>query len=379
MTAFVLTPYETSKILEGVIPANRTKRPNFLQNLGWGPYTTRETTTVNFDAEFATKNVATQYVSPNVDAPLVQLGGFGHQELRFAYLKEGLVGASIDELDHRQIGQPIGSVNWMQNYIQDMQKKLAISEANFETRFEVTAASIMLNGGYTVSSQYHPTMTYDFNRTVVTTDAGYVAGYVPEIDLTTLNGNGGVGKRAWGSTGGTAGPTPYIDFVKACGTTLRRTSIEGVIMSNDAFDLLQADITANYLQAADLTMAVQNRIELQVLPMVENFQDVTYRGSYKVSNGSTVNVYTYTAVVADRTTGVDAALIPDGYMLVVPSKTSGIKIYGRIHHLRANYAAMPRYINMWEDPKTGAVSSEIHSNYLMGHIDIDSLVCWKVM
>lgn len=372
-----LSPYAMGKVLEGVIPANQPVRPNWLQSF-FSDVAIHDYDTFNFDKEFATKNVPAMYVNPDVDAPLIQLQGFGTQEFKFSYLKEGLASPDYSQINQRQLGQQFGQVDIWANRMAYMAKAAAISEANFETRFEITAASILLNGAYTAASEFHETVVYNFGRTVVTTDAGYLSKYVPSINLTTLNGNGGVGKRAWGSTGGTKAPTPYQDFITACQTCLRQGAIAGAILSDDAYAALEADITTNYKDAATNTLSVMNSIELKVLPVIEKYLDVNFRRAIALGNGQVVNVYTYGAGYNDRTTGTFTKYIPDGKMIIVPSNNF-VKRYGRIMHPDAKYTAMPRYVNTWKNVKTGKEESEIHTAFLMGSRNIDRVVSWQVM
>lgn len=365
------------KVLEGVIPANQPVRPNWLQSF-FTDVDVHYKDTINFDKEFQTKNIPVMYVHPDVDAPLVQFQGFGTQEFTFAYLKEGLASPDYSQINSRQLGGQFGEVNPWVNHLAWMKKALATTEANFETRFEITAASLLVNGGYTASSEFHETVVYNFNRTTVTTDAGYLSRYVPSIDLTTLVGNGGAGKRAWGSTGGTKAPTPYQDFITACMTCLRQGGIAGAILSDDAYLALEADINTNYKDAAVTTLSVMNSIELKVLPVIEKYLDVNFRRAIALGNGQIVNVYTYSAGYHDRTTGVFTKYIPDGRMIIVPV-ANFIKRYGRIKHPKAQYEPMDRYINTWEDAKTGKIESEIHCNFVMGSRNIDRVVSWRVM
>jgi hypothetical protein len=372
-----LTPYQAAKTLEGVIPANRIKRPNWLQT-AFANVSARNTETVNLDKEFQTKVSPAMYVAPNVDAPLIQLQGFGTTELRFAYVKEGLSSPDWEEINQRQLGQQFGQVDVWANWVENIRKKLAFTEMTFETLFEVNAANIIFTGTHTAQSELHPKVVYNFNRTVVTTDAGYLAGYVPEIDLTTLNGNGGVGKRAWGSTGGTVAPTPYKDFIKACSTVLRRGNIRAALLSTDAYELLEADIYTNYKEASNLNLAVESRIVQKILPETENYQDLNFRRSIPIGQGRYIDVFTYDAIYHDRKTGAETKYVPDGYMIILPSTDQGIKVYGRIMHPDAQYEAMPRYINTWKDDKSGKFESEIHANYLMAPLDVNQFVAWKV-
>jgi len=374
-----LTPYQTSKILEGVIPADMLVRPNFLQS-AFGSVKTVNADTVNFDIEFGIKSVAAMYVSPDADAPLIKLQGFGTKEMRFAYLKEGLSGADYEEINSRQLGQQFGATqNIMANYVANLQQKLAITEQRFENRFELTARDLIFYGKYTAESALHPKVLYDYGRTVATTDAEYLKGFAPELNLATLNGNGGVGKRAWDATGGTAAPTPVVDFVKACKTCLRKSNIRMAIMSSDAYDLFEQDIRTNYADTWDLNKSVSDRTVMRIMPVVDKYQDVNYRMSYPLGNGTSVDIYTLDSVLNNRTTGAEEAIVPNGYMAILPSTDRGYKVYGKIMHLKSGYTAQPRFINSWEDPKSGKLESEIHSNYLMGIPQADAFVSWHVM
>jgi len=373
-----LTWGQTAKLLDGVVPANKVARPNFLQTW-FSRVEYKLSETVNLEKEFAMKNTVAVYVAPTVDAPIIKLQGYGTLEARFAYVKQGLTSPDWEEINFKQLGNQFGQVDVMANWAANIQKKLTVVEYNIENLFELNAANILVNGTHTASSPYHPTVLYDFQRTVVTTDAGYLSGYVPSVDLTTLNGNGGPGKRAWGSTGGTKAPTPYKDLITACNTVRRRGSISAVILSTNAWLALEDDINANFAKAGDLTLAVDNRIQLHVLPTVEKFQDLNYRRTLSLGDGTYVDIFSYDAIWDNSDTGVSTKYIPDGTMLVLPAKDKGIKVYGRIMHPDAQYAALPRFINTWKDVKSGKQESELHLNYIMAHTDIDSVVSWKVM
>ena len=118
---------------------------------------------------------------------------------------------------------------------------------------------------------------------------------------------------------------------------------------------------------------------LHVLPVVEKYQDLNFRRTLNLGDGTMVDIFTYGAIYHDRITGVETSYIGSGKMLVLPSKESGIKVYGRIMHPDAGFAPLPRYVNTWKDVKSGKQESEIHMNYLMGHTDINSVACWNVI
>lgn len=377
MATEFLGPYESAKLLSGVIPANQTVRPNWLQTF-FGTVRTSEERTVNFDVEFGTKNTMGMYVSPDIDPTPIMLPTSGHKELSFAYSKEGLNSPDYEEINTRALGRPFGQVDVVANEVENVRSKLAIAEQRFENLFELNAANIIFYGAHTAESEKHPKVYYNFGRTVVTTETALLAGYVPEVDLTTINANGGVGKRAWDSTGGTVAPTPYKDVITMAATALRRRGVAACVMASDAYELFEDDITTNYKTAADLSTAVAGRIELKILPIVDKYQDVNFRRTIQLGNGRFLDIYTYDAVYHARATGTETKYVPDGYVAMIPPSQYGIKVYGRIMHPRARYSAMPRWINFWENPKTGKREWETHTNYLMGHVDINSVVSWKV-
>ena len=377
-----MSPYGTQKILAGVIPANETVRPNWLQTF-FGNVRTSNERTVNFDVEFATNNTMGMYVAPTADVVPVDLPDFGHKELHFAYAKEGLNSPDYDEINTRQLGQNFSSVNPAQNEIINIRTKLALAQQRFENLHELNAANLIFTGQHTAQSEKHSKVIYDLGRNKPATPAAaeisYMAGGSPELDLTTLVGNGGAGKRAWDATGGTKPATPVKDLMKMVALAGRRRGVSAVIMSSGAYELLEADINANYAKAADMQVKTSSVIDLKVLPEVEKYQDLNFRRMMPLGNGPSTHIYTYDAVYHDRDTGVETAYVPAGYVACVPDPRYGIKVYGRIIHPKAKYKAMPRWLHSWENAKTGKKEWEFHMNYLMGHRDADSLVSWKVM
>jgi hypothetical protein len=377
MATEFLDPYSASKVLSGVIPANKVKRPNWLQSF-FGNVSTTEKDTVNFDVEFTAKNTMGMFVEPNVDVTPIQLNDFGTKQLSFAYAKEGLSSPDYEEINTRQLGQAFGQVDVMANEAADLRGKLAISEQRFENLFELVARDILFYGAYTAESEKHHKVYYNFGRTVVTTETDLNNDLVPQADLTTINANGGVGKRAWGSTGGTVAPTPVADLVQMYETAAFRAGTAAVLMSADAYLAFNADLLANYKDASVSTLDVILRAQQDILPRIKDVQGLTFKRSWPVGNGELIDIYVYDAFYHTRSAGTRTKYVPDGYVVLIPPADNGIKVYGRIKHPRANYAAMPRWINFWENDKTGKREWEVHTNFLMGHVDIDSVVAWKV-
>lgn len=395
MALTFLDPYSASKILSGVIPANKTKRPNLFQTF-FGPARTTEKDTVNFDVEFGAKNTMGMFVSPTADTTPIMLNNFGTKELRFSYAKEGLNSPDYEEINTRQLGQAFGNVDVVANELANIKAKLALAEQRFENLFELTASRIMLYAGYQAASEKHPTVRYDFGRTVATTEAAVNDDLVPSANLTAtavtapwdatqsimpvITWAGGGTPRAWTNANITAKTaTPVKDFIKMIETAKFRAGVSAVVMSSDAYSAFNFDITTNYADSASLTTMVLLRAEREVLPRIKDVQGATFRRSYPLGNGELVDIFTYDGLYHDRITGTATKYMPAGFVVLIPPAENGIKVYGRIMHPKANYAAMPRWLNFWENPKTGKREWELHTQFIMGSTDIDSVVCWKVV
>jgi hypothetical protein len=376
-TTVFLDPYQASKVLAGVIPANKVKRPNWLQTF-FGNRATTEKDTINFDVEFGAKNTMGMFVSANADVTPIQLNDFGTKEFRFAYAKEGLNSPDYEEINVRQLGQAFGTVDVMANEAADLRAKLALAEQRFENLDELVARDILFYGAYTAQSEKHPKIYYNFGRTVITTETALNNDLVPEVNLATLIANGGAGKRAWGSTGGTKSISPVADLIQMYETAKFRAGTAACLMSADAYVEFNKDLTTNYKDAATTTVDVLMRAQLDILPRIKDVQGLTFKRSYPVGNGESIDIYIYDGFYHTRDGGVATKYVPDGYVLLIPPPDNGIKVYARIQHPRAQYAAMPRWINFWENTKTGKREWEVHTAFMMGHTDIDSVVCWKV-
>lgn len=373
-----LDPYQADKVLSGVIPANKVKRPNWLQS-HFTNVSVTDKDTVNFDVEFSAKNTMGMFVEADLDVTPIQLNDFGTRQLTFAYAKEGLNSPDYKEINTRQLGQAFGQVDVAANEAANIRAKLALAEQRFENLFELVSRDILFYGAYTAESEKHHKVYYNFGRTVITTEADLNGGAVPSVDLTTLNANGGVGKRAWGSTGGTKAVSPVQDLITMVETAKERSGVAAVLMSNDAYAEFNADLIANYKDASVTTLDVILRAQQDILPRVKNVDGLTYRRSYPLGNGEVVDIFTYDAYYHTRSAGTKTKYVPDGYVVCIPPSEGGIKVYGRIDHPRAKWGAMPRWINFWENGKTGKKEWEVHTNFLMGHTDIDAVVSWKVM
>lgn len=378
-----MSPYEVAKYLEGVIPGNKTKRQNWLQ--GWfGNRSTTEREKVNLDVERDEGNVMGQYVHPKADADYIQLNDFGTLEFGFGYSKEAINSDDFITLNQRQLGEQFGTQpDVIANEAARLRKKLGLALGAFENLKELAARDILFYGEHTAQSPKFAPIKWDFGRTTpadaAAAEVAYQASYAPELDLSTLNGNGGVGKRAWNSTGGTTSArTPYKDLLKIIATARRRAGVGAILMSEDAYEYLEADIIANYKDAANLSYAVMQRIELKVLPTEDLYEGLEYKRTIQ-TGVSAVDIFCYKAYYNDRITGTKTAFVPNGYVVSIPPANNQIIRYGRIMNRKANWEAMPIWVNTWTDPKDGGIEQEAHTSYVLAPLDINSVVSWKVL
>ena len=394
-----LSPYEADKVLSGVLNALPVKRPNWFQTFFTDGGSTNKTT-VNFDQEYGTKNVMGMFVDPKADANPIKLPTFGHKELTFAYTKEAIDSDEFDQLNSRQLGDAFGQVDVMRNKASRFIKKVALAEQRFENLFEKTAVEISLYGGYVAQSEKHPLVKYDFARTKATLASELVGAdaldLVPSVNLTTtavtapwgdtilpvVATDGGLsftaGDKAWNKTNIDAGDaTPVLDVTKMVQTCNERATASAIHMSDDAYQWFNYDVNTNYKDAASLIISTIQSVSLEIMPTLKNVKGLTFRRMWTLDNGQTVPIYTYNAVYHDRDTGTETKYVGSGWVVVLPD-SGGLKIYGRIMHPRASWEAMPRWMNYWQNMKTGEEEWEIHSAFLMGHTQMDALVAWKV-
>jgi hypothetical protein len=373
-----MSPYEVSNYLSGVIEGRQKNKQTFLFDQ-FGDRDTTEDEFVNLDKERDEKNVSGEYVHPKVDASYIQLPDFGTQRLGFAYAKEALNTDDFITLNQRELGQPFGQVDINGHDSRRLQKKLANALNAFDVLKERASRDILFYGTHTASGPKASTVKWDLGRVVATTDTEYLNYTASAIDLTTLNANGGSGKRAWGSTGGTVPPTPYKDMKNMVQVAMNRGKpITKFVMSTNAYDLLEADILANYKDAANLEYVVMQRIELKILPEVEMYDGLTFRRMLPIGVGQSVPIYTYTNTYHDRITGASTAYVPTGYVVGIPAMNNQMVRYGRIMHRKARWQAMPVWINTWENMKTGDFEQELHTSFVIAAYDINSVISWKV-
>lgn len=394
-----LDPYDVGVLVSGVIKGLEPVRPNWLQDAFGAPQFS-EKTRINLDLEFNVKNVMGTFVSPKADVTPIKLPDFGTEELYFSYSKESVDSDDFDVLNTRQIGEQPGNANILATQASRLLRKMILAEQRFENLFELCASQILMYGGYQAEGERHPTIRYDFSRTVISNFADLLnLPLIPSVNLTTTavtapwdssitilpvlaTGNGVTqGDRAWTIANIDAGKaTPVKDIVKMYETAAARSGTKDVFMSDDAYAAFSYDLKKNYDEAANALIAALLKTSQDLLPRAQNYKGLTFKRTYAIDDhGNSVNMYSYNASYNDRITGAEKKFIGNGWVIFIPPATSGLKVYGRIMHKKANWAAMSRWVNYWEDQKSGEQMWEYHTNFLMAHTDINAVVSWKVL
>jgi hypothetical protein len=379
------------KFLDGVIRTQALKisTQNFLQS-NLGDVNTTLSDTVNFDIEKARKNIMGHYAAPKADVRGIELPTFGHKEFRFTYSKEFIGDSEYVEARQRRLGQL--DIDVMANMAADLQEKTAIAMNCFTNLKELGIRDIIYKGTHTATSEYHPTMTWDFGRNTIIDGTTYLAAlkshtaYSVDFTNASFTDNGGATKRCWDVTGGTVAPTPYKDIISAAKAQKRKLGgrLGICIISEDALEYLERDLQANYAEASKTTTMVLANIEQKILPAAAKFEGLEFRRALPITDGSGsptgyLNVYTYAAWYHERKTGVLKQLIPNGWFAILPPPEYGIIRYGKIMHRKAEFQAQQYFINTWENQKEGTRNSEIHSSWVLGYPDIDVVCAWKVL
>ena len=416
-TTQFMTPYEAQKVISGVITALPKVRPEFLQNF-FEDVGTSDNRTVNFDREYHAKNVMGTFAAADADLTPVQLSNFSTEEVVFSYAKETIGFDSFETLNQRQIGQQLGPINVLANRALRLQAKMAEVEQRFRNLFELTAANIICYGGYSSWTEYHPEYRYDFKRTVIqdykyikpeayanatvidlpTLGTELAPGRAPAVNLTTAavtapwsnsqvimpvlasdGANYTAGEKVWNKANIDAGTaTPVQDLTIQLQTVAERKPVQTIIMSEDAYKWFNYDVEKNYKDAASKDYYLMLATSRDILPTVQNIQGLTLKRMWDSGAGNAVPIMVYNGSYNDRKTGTYKKYITPGWSLVLPANDGNMRIYGRIQHRKANWEAMPRWINYWTDDRTGAEGWDYHTSFIMASTNMDAISAWKV-
>jgi len=346
---------EISGILEEVVPFRHQLLGHF------GSVINFDTETIDFDKIENDFRVAI-YVAPELSARSTRLRGYSTKTYKAPYTKQK-ESVTPENIWKRPAGAPVNNFGSpAQRYAATLAAKVVFMREKHMRLLERTAAQLLLAGTYTASSDLFPEpIVVDFERKPGNTQ-----------DFTTLNANGGVGKRAWGSTGGTATVSPVADldeFFSNC-----QEHIDTIYISDNAWaELIKDPAFKNLLDTTNRNLTMSN---FEVGPKQQSIQGLKYRGMI-ASNGT--QVWTFNGVYQDPVTGAITKYIPDGYVVGVPSAQFGSIAYGAIMHGEAGYQSVDMFWNMWMEEEFGIPYVQMQSAPLMVHTKINSTFAIKVM
>jgi hypothetical protein len=356
MATFTIYDHEEiSGVLSEVVPFQHQLLNHF------GNIMNFDTETIDFDKISDDLRVAI-YVDPALSARNVRERGYSTKKYTAPYTKQkaGITPANIRK---RPAGAPINNFGSpAERYAASLIEKATSMRIFHRRLLELTASQLLLAGSYTAVSDLYPTpVVVDFERNAGNT-----------MNFATLNANGGVGKRVWGSTGGTATVSPVADleeFFNLC-----QEQIQVVYMSDNAW--AQFTLDPKFETALDITIRNLSASNFELMPKQGTIQGLKYRGML-ASNGTAI--YTFNGTYQHPTTGVITKYIPDGYVVGVPSSQFGTIAYGAIQHGEAGYVSVDEFWNMWMDEEFGIPYLQFQSAPMLVHTKINSTFAVKVI
>lgn len=346
---------EISGILSEIVPFQHQLLNHF------GNVMNFDTETIDFDKVDDDLRVSI-YVAPELSARSARLQGFSTKTFRAPYTKQK-ESVTPENFRKRRAGEPINNFpSPAARYQAALVEKAVAMRTRHSRLLEVAASKLILAGSYTAQSELHPTpITIDFERKA---ENGY--------NFATLNANGGVGKRVWGSTGGTATVSPVADlqeFLDNC-----QEHIETIYMSDNAWAEFRKDPA--FQDAIDTTVRNMSTSVFEQMPVQGTIQGLKYRGTL-ASNGTAI--WTYNGKYKDPTTGTITKYIPDGYVIGLPSSSFGTIAYGAIQHGEAGYQSVDMFWNNWFEEEFGVPYIQMQSAPMLIHTKINSTFAHKVI
>ena len=213
MTRF-LDPSELDEI-SGVLEDRSYPLPNELQS-NFGTVNTFETETIDLDKVSPDLRIGI-FVAPEVNAKVTTGRGYQTKVFYPGYWKDKTT-VDFRNIRKRGVGQALSTPTSNAGKIAAaMQNHMDIMKGKRTRLLEWIAAQILIHGKYTAVSELHPSVLVDLEVNVAQNAADLNGGNANRANLTAstvhewpaINDNGGVGKRAWDSTGGTATVSPH--------------------------------------------------------------------------------------------------------------------------------------------------------------------------
>lgn len=279
-----------------------------------------ETEYIDFDIVDKNGKRVAPFVSPLVQGQVMSRDGYTTKRYKPAYVKPKDV-VDFSKVLTRRAGEAYtGELSPQQRHDAVIAELLASQKEMIENRWELMAASAVIDGSITVSGDNYPTVSISFGR-----DGTHTV-------------TKGLGTR-WNE----AGVDPIADLKTYANRVLKNSGqgVTRVTMGVDAYEAFyanpkvkdQLDMTYRGT-AADLN-GVQNTIYgAERQGRIGNFEIWTYSDTYENDAGSEVDV-----------------LDPKAIVLTSPA-LNGVRAFGAIMDKRAGFKALSMFPKMWdeEDP-----------------------------
>lgn len=306
-----LATYDTATMME-VLRAVTPEYPLWLSTF-FPNVRTFDTQFIDFDDVSAEYKRLAPFVAPNVQGQPMKLQGYSTKRFAPAYIKpKDMVDPT--KAFERRAGEPYGG-----NLSPDSRMAAARADlvrlhvTSIQRRWEIMAASAVLNGSVVVSGDNYPSQTVDFNR---------AAGHTITL---------GAGSR-WGDSG-----VDPLANIGAWSTTVHRASAFAptlCIMGTTAWTAFSA--AQSVKDALDANSRGTERLMLNTLPT-----DGTGL-QYKGSDGSR-QYWVYSDFYQDADGNATDIMDPRDVLLANPAGVDGVQCFGAIMDPNAAYQSVPIY------------------------------------
>jgi hypothetical protein len=376
------TPYELNEIY-GTLEDRNYPTPTELQS-NFGIMQPFETETINLDKVSPDLRIGV-FVAPDVQAKPTVARGYETKVFYPAYWKDKTT-VDFRNIRARRVGEQISVPTSNAGRIaQALQDNMVIMKAKRDRLLEWIASQILLYGSYVATSDRHPSVLVDLEPNIATDAASLNGGRANRANLTAtavtlptgstlpvINDNGGNGKRAWGSTGGTATVSPIEDLQQMLNAAWE--PISKIYMSDDAW--LQVTKDAKFATVISTLITTTSSFLVDLLPRQQSKEGLKLRGTI-----AGIPIWTYNAEY-QATNSASSSLtkfIPAGWVVMVPDARYGVQAYGAIQHGAADFVASEMFWNSWVEDEFGTPWLQGQSCPLFLHTKINSTVAWKVM
>lgn len=302
--------------LQGVVRKLRQPRMYFLDLLF--------TSQVNFDDEFIDFDIVDEgrriapFVSPNVQGRVMKEKGFETRRFKPAYLKPKNIVDPSKPLK-RMPGEAIGgSMSAEQRYNAHVANLLNVQRMSIMRRWELMAASAVLNGSVTVKGEDYPEVTVDFQR---------------PSNLTVTPAT------AWDQAGATI-IEDLDDWTRLVQEESGRTVVR-ITMGTSVWPVFSQNEAVKEL--LDTRRGSTSTMELGP----GNGDSAQYKGTL----GASLEVWVYNDIYEDDA-GAKQNIMPADAVVLTCADIDGTRAFGAIMDARAGYQALDIFPKMWinEDP-----------------------------